>query len=714
METIYLSFLWHMHQPFYKNLYTGEYILPWVLLHGTKDYYDMPYLLKEFEGIRQTFNLVPSLLIQLVDYEDVGVKDRYLELFRKPSRELTEEDKIFLLKNFFNANWDNMIRPYPRYFELLKRRGFYYSKEQIGDKIPYFSDDDLRDIQVFFFLSWIDPMFSDRYEEIRRLKAKGRYFTEEDKSVLIRIINEIIRGIIPLYRELSEKGIIELSTSPFYHPIIPLLIDNTIAKVSNPDCRLPDKPFMSREDASSQIGRAKELFYQMFNTYPKGMWPPEGSVSDEALELYMEHNVGWVASDEEILFNSLNIELRRDGEGFISNPDVLYRPYYFEREGRRIHIVFRDKGLSDLISFHYSRFDPKDAASDLIRRIKKIGERVKNSLKRPTVFIIMDGENAWEYYRNDGIDFFRYLYDGLSKEKSISCRTISEAISEGEEARPLSRCFPGSWINHNFSIWIGHIEDNMSWSLLTETREYLEKNDPEKKNDKAWESLYIAEGSDWNWWYGDDHSSENDEIFDYLFRENISNVYRFLGVTPPEKLNIPILLEEREVRPTREPVNFIHPIIDGRVTNYFEWMGSGFLEAKGHGVAMHETFSLIKGCYFGFNERFFYLRLDFDKFFLNSTEDIIFEITISARDTHLIAYNMKDRNVDSPFPVQISFADILEMEVPIDVLGVKAKDRIDVWVIVKTKETTIGRIPQRGFLTITVPSENFEMEMWYV
>jgi len=703
-----------MHQPYYKNLYTGEYLLPWVLLHGTKDYYDMPYLLKEFEGIHQTFNLVPSLLIQLQDYKDLDVKDSYLEIFKKPSKELTDTERVFILTNFFNANWDNMIKPYPRYFELLKKRGFYYPKAQISEIVTYFSDEDYRDIQILFFLSWIDPLFLEIYDELRKLKSKGRYFSEEDKLILIEIIKEIIEGIIPLYRELSSKGVVELSTSPFYHPIIPLLIDNNIAKVALPDCTIPDRPFSKREDASAQIGKAKELFYQIFNIYPKGMWPPEGSISDDALSLYMEHGVQWVASDEEILFKSLNMECRRDGEGFLINPEVLYRPYYFEKGERRINVVFRDKGLSDLISFHYARAHPKDAANDLIRRIKRIGESVKNHIDRPAIFIIMDGENAWEYYQNDGRDFFRYLYDSLSKEKGISCRTVSEVISDVQVSKGLYHCFPGSWIGHNFSIWIGHPEDNMSWSLLSETRAYLESIDPEKDKKEAWESIYIAEGSDWNWWYGDDHTSENDEIFDYLFRENLSNVYRFLGEPPPEKLNIPIMLEEREVKPTRDSVNFIHPIIDGKVTNYFEWMGSGFLEAKGHGVAMHESFSLIKGCHFGFNNNSFFFRVDVDREFLNSTEDLVFEITIIAKSTFLFSYHLKDGKVKAPLPIKIAFADILEMAVSFDDLKVKTGETINIWAMIKTKNMTISRIPSRGYLTIGVPSENFEMEMWYV
>jgi alpha-amylase/alpha-mannosidase (GH57 family) len=714
MDNIYLSFIWHMHQPYYKNLYSGEYMLPWVLLHGTKDYYDMPFLLKEFDGIKQNFNFVPSLLLQLIDYEDLNVKDTYLEIFKKKPKDLSENEKVFLLVNFFNANWDNMIKPFPRYYELLRKRGFYYPKEHTKDILGYFNDEDFQDIQVLFFLSWIDPMFYERNDDLKYLKSKGKGYSEDDKRILENVQKDIIKGIIPLCKELSLNGTIELSTSPFYHPIIPLLIDNRIARDAMPNCSLPEKLFASPKDASAQISKAKKLFNQIFQFDSKGMWPPEGSVSEDALQLYMEHGIEWVATDEEILYKSLNIEGRRDNEGFLINPEVLYRPYRFEKSGKEINMVFRDKYLSDLISFHYSKSDPKDAATDLIRRVKKIGESVKDRLQKPLVAIVMDGENAWESYRNDGRDFFNYLYEGILKEKDIVCQTVSEILKDTKDVGILSHCFAGSWISNNFSIWIGHVEDNTSWTLLAETRDFLEMKDPDGLNQKAWESLYVAEGSDWNWWYGDEHSSDDDEMFDILFRENLSNIYRFLGEEPPEKLSIPVILKDREVKPAREPMNFIHPKIDGGVSNYFEWMGSGFMEGKGHGAAMHDSVLLMKGFYFGFDEQSLYIRIDVDKSFIQNINDLSFEITIEGKDTFESVYHVKGGIIESPLPLKAAFTEILEIGVAFESLGVCAGDKINIWSSLKIKEMPVDRIPVRGYLTIKVPSEDFEMEMWYV
>jgi alpha-amylase/alpha-mannosidase (GH57 family) len=714
MEPVYLSFLWHMHQPYYKNLYTGEYLLPWVLLHGTKDYCDMALLLDQFEGLKQNFNVVPSLLIQMMDYENGSARDRYLEVFRKDPRDLSRDEKVFLLTNFFNSNWENMIRPFPRYYELLAKRGFYYPKEGLGGIIDYFTDEDLRDIQIFFFLSWIDPVFVDAYDGLKEIISRGRRFREEDKLVVEGVQKEILKRTAPLYRELSAKGSMEISTSPFYHPIVPLLIDSRSAREAMPHVDLPEMLFARPDDGACQIEEASKLFSRVFGSAPRGMWPPEGSVSDAALQLYMDKGVSWLATDEEILFESLRVDLRRDGFGYLLDPEILYKPYRYEKDGKHIDLVFRDKNLSDLISFHYSRMAPKEAAEDCIRRIRRIGESVRGRIGAPLVTIAMDGENAWEHYKNDGRDFLQYFYEGIMKESGISPVTISEYLSGVADRGTLPHCFAGSWIAHNFAIWIGHAEDNTGWTLLSMTRDFLEKEDPEKNNKEAWESIYIAEGSDWFWWYGDEHSSENDEVFDFLFRENLTNVYRFLGKEPPDILNIPILLEDREVKPTREPVNYIYPAIDGRVTNYFDWMGAGFIEGKGHGTAMHETRAIIKGCYYGFNERSLFLRVDVSQSFIPDMKDVSFEICLLMKKTHKVVYRVKDHVVEGELPTRMAFSEVLEMETPFDAFGARRGDRITIWISLKVKEMIVDRIPKRGYLTVPVPSENFEMEMWYV
>lgn len=714
MEKIYLVFLWHMHQPYYKNLFTGQYLLPWVLLHGTKDYFDMVYILKEFPGLKQNFNLVPSLIKQLMDYEDLQAKDIYLEIFRTKPQDLSESQRIFLLMNFFNANWDNMIRPFPHYFELLKKRGFYYPKEGIGEIKEYFTNQELRDLQVFFFLAWIDPIFFEKNEGLQYLRTKGRLFSEDDKRIIEDVQRDILKGIIPLYKELAEEGTIELSTSPYYHPIMPLLIDSSTAREAMPNVILPEKKFQHKQDASHQVQSAIDFFKELFGFPPQGMWPPEGSVSNEALSVYSEHGIEWLVTDEDILFRSLGVSNTRDSYGNLIAPDLLYRPYVWEREGRAVKLLYRDKQLSDLLSFHYSRMNAKDAADDCVKRIREIRNSVRGRINMPIVTIAMDGENAWENYVNDGWDFLRYLYEGILKEESIVPTTIGEYFNIAEDSGKLSNTFAGSWIAHNFSIWIGQVEDNTGWNLLAQTRDYLQNEDPGMKNDHAWECMYIAEGSDWFWWYGDDHSSENDEIFDFLFRENLSNVYRFLGKDAPEVLSIPILIEDREIKPTREPIDFIYPKIDGKVTSYFDWIGSGFLEGKGHGVAMHDSAALLKGCYYGFNENSLFLRVDIDRNFIENMNDVSFEINLVTQSPLKIIFHAGDASKETTLPVSLAYSDILEMECPLNALGIKAGEKINIWLSLKIKDMLVDRIPKRGYISVKTPSDSFEMEMWYV
>lgn len=704
-----------MHQPYYKNLRTGTYLLPWVLLHGTKDYYDMAYLIKEFDGMKQTFNLVPSLLIQLSEYAQGTAKDLYLDTFRKDVKELSQEERAFLIMNFFSANWERMIKAYPRYYELLSKRGFYYPKERIQEIVRSFTDQELRDLQVLFFLSWMDPMFFERFEELRSLRERGRNFKEEDKKTLEEIQKKILSDTIPLYRELYEQGKIELSTSPFFHPILPLLIDSEIARISLPDRPLPRSTFKRPEDASAQIEMAIDLFSSLLGTRPKGMWPPEGAVSEDTLRLFMDHGIEWTATDEEILYLTMKVWARRDETGYLNEPELLYRGYKYTDGAREIRLLFRDKFLSDLISFQYCRMHPKEAAKDFLERLMRTARGVRGRVKRPVVTIIMDGENAWESYENDGRDFLCYLYEAILGEKGIRSLTVSEYFSEEKDLKPLFSIYPGSWISHSFSIWIGHIEDNTGWELLNETRKVIEERDPNRSNMMAWQSLYASEGSDWFWWYGDEHASENDEIFDLLFRENLSNVYRFLGFEPPEVLSVPILLENRDVYPTRSPLNLLHPKIDGQVTDYFEWLGAGFLEGRAYGVAMHESEPLIQGLHFGFDASNLYLRIDLDLTRLQVEQtSISLEINLLGGREERIVCDPEGGVKEGPSGSVLSFVNVFEARIPLAVLMVKAGDTIRLSANVKIRGSKVDRIPKRGFLSVSVPSEEFEREMWYV
>ncbi len=711
-----------MHQPYYRDPVSGYYRLPWVRLHGTKDYLDMVEILKDFPSLRQTFNLVPSLLEQLTDYSDGNAKDLYLEISRKKANELSEEDKIFILENFFLAHWENMIRPFPRYYELLVKRGTHRVRSELKRAVKYFTDGDFLDLQVFFNLCWVDPLFREKDPFLRMLSEKGRDFSEEEKTLLLEKQLEIVKAIVPTYREMAASGRIELSFSPFYHPILPLLCDTDIARVAMPNVRLPRQRFVHPDDADSQIGMGIEYFEKVFGFRPSGMWPSEGSVSEEAVRIAARHGVRWLATDEGILSNSLNTRLR-DNSGNLTEPNLLYRAYTYEG----VSLVFRDHIISDLLGFVYSQWDSREAAEDLMDRLRSIRKSTRGEPR--LVSIILDGENAWEHYKNDGRDFFLHLYEGLSKEEGIKTTTVSGFLDEFGGGDKLDRVFPGSWINSNFGIWLGHEEDNLAWDYLAETRDKLqdiEKQDPSLDTADAWKAIYVAEGSDWNWWYGDEHSTETQEDFDELFRSNLMKVFKVSGREAPAQLFVPILRLDRGVSPTLMIRGFIKPKIDGLVTSYYEWYQGAQLDVKKSGGSMHKSESLISTVFYGFNKDTLFLRIDPKVPFAEFEEGMEFSIITSRPDSVKIAYILKwDENRAELFEktneewtklkdiYTVAVQEIFEIGVPFADLRAREKDEINLYISVRKDGQEVERCPWRGHISIVVPTEDFEALMWY-
>jgi alpha-amylase/alpha-mannosidase (GH57 family) len=729
-----IVFLWHMHQPFYKDLVTGRYAMPWVRLHGIKDYYDMAHILRDFPAIHQNFNLVPSLIDQVIDYTKGEASGVYLEHSLKPASDLDRAEKVFVLRNFFLANWDNMIKPYPRYWELLLKRGRDVSDPELGRMSRYFSDHDFLDLQVWFNLAWFDPLFKEGDPFIKGLVDKGRDFTEEEKALLIDKQRQVMGLIIPEYRELWEAGQVELSATPYYHPILPLLCDSDIAKVSNPGINLPQR-FRHPEDAVTQVSRAVNRFEEVFGKRPVGMWPSEGSVSEEIIPILADCGIKWMATDEEILAKSLDIVLDRDFSGVSKKPEVLYRPYRAKSDGRAMNVVFRDHTLSDLIGFVYSKWDPSNAVDDFIGRLGRIRKDLAAKKTDGLVTIVLDGENAWEHYRNDGRDFLYRLYERLSREDEFKVVTISEHLEKSSEPDTLPKLFPGSWIGHNFNIWIGHEEDNAAWDALSKTRGDLEEfaKEPgvdEKKLSLAWEELYIAEGSDWCWWYGDDHTSENDREFDELYRKHLINIYTMLDKIPPDSLFIPIIREDRKSRPTVELTAFISPTLDGEVTSYYEWLAAGYYDVSKTGGTMHRAESVLSHIYYGFDLKDLFIRLDSDRDLGDAKiKELIFsvhflrpasyrvDIKLDPAEGSVSAFITKyQKGQESGITRHPSIAarDIIELALPFEAIEAKPRDEINFFVTVRRGEVELEKWPYRGYIALNVPTEDFEAIMWHV
>lgn len=514
---LYLAIIFHMHQPYYKNLLTGESPLPWVRLHGTKDYLDMVEILDDFPAIHQNFNIVPSLIEQVEDYTNNRVKDAFLELSYKKAEALTEEEKVFLLKNFFSINKERVISLFPRYYEL-------YFKHQ---KSLNFNIQDYRDLQVLFNLAWIDPLFRKKYEPLNNVVRKGRFFSEEEKCAVLDTQLLILKGIIPGYKKAAERGQVEFSVTPYYHPILPLLSTTNSAKEANLRSRLPAEEFKYPQDAKEHIDSAVEFYRERFGINPAGMWPSEESVSEKILPCIIESGINWIVTDEAILFKSLK-KKKRDS-------DLLYQPHLLKRKAGDLNVIFRDRNLSDLIGFAYHNWKAENAVSDFINHLENINKTFKG--KDILVTIAMDGENAWEYFANDGHDFLRLLYERLSESKTIKTTTVSQYLNNNPAKSQIKHLATGSWIYGNFDKWMNNPAKTKAWDWLLTARRDTEKSltdleNTEEKRKLILKQMHILEGSDWFWWYGEDP----DGSFDRLFRMHLTNLYKLLEKDPPAYL----------------------------------------------------------------------------------------------------------------------------------------------------------------------------------
>jgi len=627
MPALRVVVLWHQHQPYYKDLVTGSYRLPWVRLHALKDYYGMVKLLDEFPNVHQTFNLVPSLITQIQDYVAGTASDPFLDVASKPAKDLTSEERRFALQYLFQANPVHVIGRYPRYRELWERLRSYGGSPEKAE--ASFGAQDLTDLQVLSQIAWFDEFFLDE-KDIVALTRKERNFSLDDQKFVIRRERELLAKVLPAHAQIAARGGIEISTSPFYHPILPLVCDTNQGGVSTPGLTLPSRQYRRPDDAREQIKRGLDLHQEVFGIRPKGMWPSEGSVSEEAISIAHTLGVDWMATDEGVLSRSLNFNFVRDGNGRLTGggPERLYTLYQYEKNDTRMNMLFRDHTMSDLIGFVYSGMPPQEAAQHLLNNIRTAAQPVLDQGRDAIVPIILDGENAWEYYPGSGREFLRRFYDALQNSGGLESVTVSEAIARHKHFSSLGAVTPGSWINANFNVWIGAAEDNRAWDYLHAAREFYEENaqqTTEEQRQLAYEEILIAEGSDWNWWYGPEHHSANDRDFDELYRKHLANVYHALGAMPPDYLVQPITATPS--RPEFIPqTSYVRPKVDGEIMRYFEWMGAAMYTADQRAGAMHGKQFLLDAVYAGVDEQFLYGRLDF----IGGVPDTSFDIVVNV------------------------------------------------------------------------------------
>lgn len=546
---LYVNLAWHQHQPLYYKNEDGVYTRPWVRVHATKDYLDMAELIAQHPGMTATINLTPSLIRQLDDFVDNGAKDLYWEMAEIPAAELTPEQKTFILTRFFDANWDHIIAIFPRYQELLDLRDGT-DEDAIAAAVETYTEQDFRDLQIWFNLAWIDPDYLAQ-EPFKALVDKGRDFSEEDKVALFDGIFDLIAKVIPTHKDLQDQGIIEVITTPYAHPILPLIYDTDLALVGNPKAIMPQQQFSYPDDAIFHLQKSVEMYEEHFGMPVRGLWPGEGSVAEEIVSLVSDAGYQWMQTGEPVLVASLGMDgdrFTRDGSDTVTDPDTLYRPYYVQGEtGEKVAVFFRDWVISDKVGFTYSGMSGEDAAQDMVNRLENIRASLEGTECPHIVTIVVDGENAWENYDNDGKEFFHALYSKLAESETLKTITPSEYLELYPEQRELPELFPGAWFSANYDTWIGEEEEAEGWDLLAKVRADLAQYEDGTQSTtpealvEAQDFMYLAEGSDWFWWYGTDQDSGQDSYFDEGFRALLKGVYTSLGVEYPAFLDIPII-----------------------------------------------------------------------------------------------------------------------------------------------------------------------------
>jgi alpha-amylase/alpha-mannosidase (GH57 family) len=552
-KSVDLVFLWHMHQPDYRDYSTGDFVLPWTYLHAIKDYTDMAYHLEHHPKIRAVLNFVPILLDQLEDYADQfssgKLRDPLLRLLAHTNpNELAAEQREHVLDACFRCNYSKMVEPFPAYKRLLD---MFQDLQGEGEAVlSYLSGQYMADLLTWYHLAWCGESVRREYPLVARLMQKGEGFTYQERKELLDLIGQLVTNIIPRYRKLAKSGQIEISATPHYHPLAPLMIDFASAREAMPDAPLPESAIYpgGKERVAQHIAKAKKSHAARFGSEPKGMWPAEGSISNETLAVMAEQGCHWAASGQTVLVNSL----RHNHLPSDNRAQYLYRPYKLAGEAGAISCFFRDDNLSDLIGFEYARWDGKDAAHHFVTQIEEISRHAVGG-ETPVVSVILDGENAWEYYPYNGFYFLEHLYTELEHHARIHTSTFSDYLnlspirSDSARAKVLPGIVAGSWVYGNFSTWIGCKDKNQAWDLLCAAKTSYDEVMASGKLTKAEQiaaeqQLCSCESSDWFWWFGDYNPSLSVASFDRLYRHNLRELYRLIRLPAPHNLSEPVSL----------------------------------------------------------------------------------------------------------------------------------------------------------------------------
>ena len=686
----------------------------------------MVKILEEFPGVHATFNLVPSLAAQIREYASGQFQESWFDIAFAPAERLSPDAKREAIERALQVN-ENFLRRWPRFGELA-------SQVRSGGAeacVVQWSTRDWRDLQVLSQLAWMDEEYLTKDPAVKALSDRGRDFSEEDKVALLDKQQELLAAVLPEYRLAAARGQIEISTTPYYHPILPLLCDTDIARLSNPLTPVPQPPFRYPEDAREQLLRARQFHEWLFGKPPAGLWPSEGSVSDEALGIAADLGFRWFATDEGVLGRTRNVGFWRDASGYPENGQDLYRPWRVKNGNKEMYGFFRDHYLSDLVGFVYSRMSAEAAAEDLHRRIRGIGERAVPGVT-PTVSLILDGENAWEYYPGNGREFLRRFYGRIERDPDICALTASEALTPAPDAPILHSIFPASWINANFDVWIGHAEDVRAWELLRDARDAFERakksgvhggmstlDETTFQGQRVYDAVLAAEGSDWCWWFGPEHGSANDAEFDALYRRHLTEIYNALGAPAPAALSVPI--KRAPERGRREaPSAYLNVKVDGRESTYFEWLGAGFFATDRRSGTMHGRRSVLGEIYYGFGPKHFWLRVDPLPEAVADLQDFQVRIamwdsretrvTLGIRDGRLRECVLENGGLCLLHPetfVSAAYGSILEVGISSSLFDLHGSKGLLLNVAIWQACLPVDVLPLEGMLEVSLGEENF-------
>ncbi|MCP3867481.1 MAG: glycoside hydrolase [Gammaproteobacteria bacterium] len=534
---------WHMHQPDYRGPEQSDFQLPWVYLHAIKDYADMASHLENSPGARAVVNFAPVLLEQLEDYAlQIGkwlkngslIRDPLLAALAGPGLPLDQETRRDLISDCQRANEKHLINRFDNFQRLVEMAGWIESSP--GDSM-YFSDQYLADLLVWYHLAWMGECARVNDIRIGSLEKKGKGFNTEDRRRLVEAIGDLVSGIIGRYRILAESGRVELSVTPYAHPIVPLLLDFGSARDAMPEVNLPEADIYPGGEPRARwhIRKGNEVFERHFGFRPKGCWPSEGAVNSETLRLMEEEGFRWAASGQQVLHNSLKAANDQTVED-----NWVHKPYRMG-EGR-LNCFFRDDGLSDLIGFTYGDWHADHALANFIQHLETISAATDGDEHR-VVSVIMDGENAWEYYPRNGCYFLEALYQRIAEHPGLELTTFSDVLNrQTSVADSLQELVAGSWVYGTFSTWIGNRDKNRAWDMLVEAKRAYDTKMAEGALDaQTQEALKLqlarCEGSDWFWWFGDYNPGDTVSDFERLFRLHLTKLYELLGIEPPVYLS---------------------------------------------------------------------------------------------------------------------------------------------------------------------------------